>query len=61
MQEFLITSPELECESEIIYRIEKQERVLNFDEYSKLVQTLNKEQKEIFHIILKWWKSQKIT
>lgn len=61
MQEFLIKSPELECESEIIYRIEKQERVLNFDEYSKLVQTLNKEQKEIFHIILKWWKSQKIT
>jgi predicted GTPase len=38
-------------------RIEKQKGVLYFQEYSKLVQTLNTEQKHIFYIILKWYRT----
>lgn len=41
-------------DSEVPHIIEKQENVLNFEEYSKLVHTLNAEQKYIFNIILNW-------
>lgn len=54
MPEILNNVPELECDSEAAYKIEKQENNLNFQEYSKLVQTLNAEQKDIFYIIFKW-------
>lgn len=64
MPEIMNTAPELGNDSEVPYIIEKQEHVLNFEEYSKLIQTLNAEQKDIFNIILNWCrnlrKSQKI-
>lgn len=52
--EIMNYAPELGNDSEVPYIIEKQENVLNFEEYSKLVQTLNAEQKDIFNIILNW-------
>ena len=52
--EMLQNPPELQNEPELPYRLEKQEKIFNFVEYSKLVQSLNNEQRQIFNIIQKW-------